>query len=70
MCKLVDDGDDDSALDSIDFEDEDVAVVVLVDDVEVVVAIGSASEHGVSLGLGQVGKDLVYFLDLFFFLEG
>ena len=70
MCKLVDDGDDNSALHSIDFEDEYVAVVVLVDDVEVVVAIGGASEHGVSLGLGQVRKDLVYFLDLFFFLEG
>ena len=69
MCKLVDDGDDDSTLYSINFKEEDVAVVILVDDIEIVVAIGGTSKHGVSLGLGQIGKDLVYFLDFIFFLE-
>lgn len=69
MCKLVDDGDDDSTLYSINFKEEDIAVVILVDDIEIVVAIGGTSKHGVSLGLGQIGKDLVYFLDFIFFLE-
>ena len=52
MCKLVDDRDNNSTLYSINFKDENVAIVILVDNIKIVVAIGGTSEHGVSLGLG------------------
>ena len=67
MGEFVDDGDDDSALDAIYFEDEDVSVAVFVHNAEVVVAVGGASEHGVALCFGEVVEDLVDVLDAFSF---
>ena len=70
MRKLVDDWNDDSALNSFDFKDKDVAIVILVNNAKVMIPIGDAPEHRISLSLWQVAKYFVYLLDVLYLVNG
>lgn len=50
VSQFVDHGNDHSPLCPIYFQDENISVAILVDDAEIVIAVGVASEHRVALG--------------------